>query len=165
MGDRSSGSLFWFAAAVLVGVFLLRDKDLNRPAPGFSLPDTYGGSVTLESYRGRPALLIFWTTWCGICRKELPLVNRMSAEFQRRGVAVLAVHVGQTEDIAEYLRSNRIDLTTLVDGDGLVGQAYHVSGVPKLVLIGADGKIKRSAAGMTDQSTLEQWMDVAGAPN
>ena len=49
-----------------------------------------------------------------------------------------------------------------MDADGSVGQAYHVSGVPKLVLIGADGKIKRSTAGMADEKTLEQWMDAAG---
>ena len=43
-----------------------------------------------------------------------------------------------------YASSNRIGLTSLYDSQGEVAQAYHVSGVPKLVLIGKDGKIKRS---------------------
>ncbi len=154
--------MFWVAAAILAGVFLFRDKEVNRPAPDFSLPDSYGRRVEFEAYRGHPALLVFWTTWCGVCRAELPVLSRMAPEFQRRGIAVLAIHVGESGDIPEYLRTNQIDLTTAVDADGSVGQAYHVSGVPKLVLIGADGKIKRSAAGMADDQTLENWMNAAG---
>ena len=160
--EHSSGSVFWVAAAILAVMFLLRDKDLNRPAPAFSLPDPYGGSVSLESYRGRPALLVFWTTWCGVCRAELPVVNRLAPEFQRHGISIVAIHVGEAGNIPEYLRSNQLDLTTAMDTDGSVGQAYHVSGVPKLVLIGANGKILRSTAGMADESTLENWMELAG---
>jgi peroxiredoxin len=161
--ERSNGSIFWVAAAILAGVFLFRDKDLNRPAPDFALHDAYGSTISSDLYRGRPALLVFWATWCGVCRAELPIVNRMAPEFQRRGIAVVAIHVGESGDISEYLRTNQIDVTTALDPDGAVGQAYRVSGIPKLVLIGADGKIKRSAAGMTGEGTLEGWMRAVGS--
>ena len=163
MREHSSGTVFWVAAAILAGVFLLRDKDVNRPAPAFSLPDPYGGSVNLDSYRGHPALLVFWTTWCGVCQAELPVVNRLAPEFQRHGIGVVAIHVGESSDLPEYLRIHQLDLTTAMDTDGSVGQAYHVSGVPKLVLIGADGNIVRSSAGLADESTLEKWISLVGS--
>jgi hypothetical protein len=49
-----------------------------------------------------------------------------------------------------------------VDADGAVGQAYRVGGVPKMVLIGGDGKIKRTNAGMAGEEMLREWIDVAG---
>ena len=32
-------------------------------APGFTLPDLAGRSVSLEAFRGRVVLLYFWATW------------------------------------------------------------------------------------------------------
>lgn len=162
MAKDSTGPALLIGVVVLAGIYFTRDATLNQPAPDFSLRETYGGHVDLNSYRGRPVLLAFWMTSCGICRRELPLLNRMAPELGRRGIAVVTIHLGGVEEARDYLRSNQISLTSLVDTDGGVGQAYHVSGVPKLVLIGADGKIKRTAAGMTDESALRGWMESAG---
>ena len=79
------------AAGVLAAGFLSRDTLLSREAPPFSLPETYGGRVNLSSYKGRPVLLVFWTTTCGICRYQLPLLNRMAPEFRGRGIEVISI--------------------------------------------------------------------------
>jgi methylamine dehydrogenase accessory protein MauD len=164
MAQRSTGAVLLCAAAIFfAGLFVTRDGDLNQPAPDFSLPETFGGSVGFESYRGRPVLLVFWATSCGICRRELPAVSRVAPEFRSKGIGVVAIHVGWADDVREFMQSNHIALTSLVDAEGAVGQAYHVSGVPKMVLIGADGKIKRTKAGMADESELREWMEAVGA--
>ena len=156
---QSSGRALLFCATFIAGIYFTYDASIDQPAPAFSLPETYGGRVDLESYRGRPVLLMFWMTSCGICRRELPLVRDLAPEFRGKGIAVVAIHLGGGDDARDYLRSNHIDLTSLVDNEGAVGQAYHVSGVPKLVLIGADGRIKRTRAGMTGVRVLREWMD------
>jgi methylamine dehydrogenase accessory protein MauD len=164
MAQRSTGAVLLCATAVFfAGLFVTRDADLNQPAPNFSLPEAFGGSVGFESYRGRPVLLVFWATSCGICRRELPAVSRVAPEFRSKGIGVVAIHVGWADDVRDFMQSNHIALTSLVDAEGAVGQAYHVSGVPKMVLIGADGKIKRTKAGMADESELREWVEAAGA--
>jgi methylamine dehydrogenase accessory protein MauD len=163
MAQQSTGAVLLCAAAIFAGVYLTRDTDLNQPAPGFSLPETYGGSVGFESYRGRPVLLVFWATSCGICRRELPAVSRVAPEFRNKGIGVVAIHLGGADEARDFMSSNHIGVTSLVDAEGAVGQAYHVSGVPKMVLIGADGKIKRTKAGMADESELRHWMESVSA--
>ena len=160
--QQSGAAALLFGVAIVAGLYLTHDTMLNQEAPVFSLPETYGGRVDLASYRRQPVLLIFWMTSCGICRRELPLVSRMAPEFRSKGITVLAIHLGGGDEARDYLRSNHIEVTALVDADGAVGQAYRVGGVPKMVLIGADGKIKRTNAGMAGEETLREWIDVAG---
>jgi peroxiredoxin len=163
MAQQATGAVLLCAVAIFGGLYLTRDAELNQPAPGFSLPETYGGSVGFESYRGHPVLLVFWTTSCGICRRELPAVSHVAPEFRSKGIGVVAIHLGGADDVRDFMRSNHIALTSLVDAEGVVGQAYRVSGVPKMVLIRADGKIKRTKAGMADESELREWIEAAGA--
>ena len=143
---------------MLAGVYFTRDESLGRPAPALSLRETYGGHVDGQSYRGQPLLLVFS---CGICGAELPPIDRMAPEFRGKGVAVVATDVGDTDAGRHYLRSNRIGVTSIEDTEGAAAQAYKVSGVPTLVPIGADGKIKRAQAGMADESGLREWMNAA----
>ena len=162
MAQQATGAVLLCAAAIIGGLYLTGDAELNQPAPGFFLPETSGGRVGFESYRGRPVLLVFWATSCGICRRELPAVSRVAPEFRSKGIGVVAIHLGGADDVRDFMPSNHIALTSLVDAEGVVGQAYRVSGVPKMVLIGADGKIKRTKAGMAEESELREWIEAAG---
>jgi len=162
MAERSGGAALLLGFAIFAGMYLARDADRGRQAPAFSLRETYGGRVDLSEYRGRPVLLVFWMTSCGICRRELPLLNQMAPRFRSKGIAVVAIHLGGGDDARNYLRENHINLTSLIDEEGSAGQAYHVRGVPKLVLIGSDGIIKRTTEGMAGERVLDQWMDAAG---
>jgi peroxiredoxin len=90
-------------------------------------------------------------------------VSHVAPEFRSKGIAVVAIHLGGADEARDFISSNHIAVTSLVDAEGAVGQAYRVSGVPKLVLVGADGKIKRTKAGMADESELRGWMEAVGA--
>jgi len=56
----------------------------------FALPDLSGKPVKLSEQRGKVVLLNFWATWCGPCRKELPMVNKLANEYRDQGLVILA---------------------------------------------------------------------------
>ena len=143
---------------MLCGLYFLRGGSFSKPAPAFSLPEPDGGQVDLSSYAGRPVLLVFWTTSCPICQRELPMLNNMEWEFRDHGISVLTVCLGGEGDARDYVNSNRIALKTVYDEEGKVGRAYHVGGVPRFVLIDKDGKVKRSQSGWANQDVLREWM-------
>jgi peroxiredoxin len=155
MADRSSSPLIWIAAAVAVFLFL-RHSEVGRQAPDFALQGAYGGEYRLDTFRGKPVLLVFWTSSCGICRHELPVLDGLYGEAARNGVEIACVNIGDFDGAREVMRP--LHLLNLVDADGRAARSYGVSGVPKLVLIGADGKIKRSASGMESESALREWL-------
>lgn len=154
-----SGRTFVIVVIVLMAAYMIHVKGVGKPAPTFSLRTTTGGTVDLESYRGRPVLLVFWTTSCGICQHEMPLLNQLQAEFRDKGVSVLAIHLGSQEEADSYMAENRLNLTSVADASGEVGHKYRISGVPGLVLIDKDGNIKRQSAGWAGEAELRDWVD------
>ena len=160
--ERKGGMGVVGIAIVAAIVYLQWDSMAGRPAPDFTLDQAYGGRMTLSAYHGRSVLLVFWLTSCSICRRELPLLDQLGTEFHSRGVEVLAVNIRDVDGAREFMATQRLGLTNLIDPDGQVAQRYGVSGVPKLVLIGPDGKIRRSAAGWQDEHSLREWLASAG---
>jgi peroxiredoxin len=161
---RSKGGIgLASVVAVVTLIFFRWDSMAGRAAPDFILDQAYGGRVDLSAYRGKSVLLVFWATSCGICRHELPLLDRLNTEFRARGIEILAVNIRDLDGAREFMGNQHLRLTNLIDPDGTTAERYRVSGVPKLVLVGPDGKIRRSAAGWQNERTLREWLASAGA--
>ena len=153
MGSRSPTNLIWLILG-LAAFFLLHNRHIGGQAPDFALQGVYGGDdYHLDSFHGKSVLLVFWTTSCGICRHELPILDRVYSAAARNNVEIACVNIGDIDGAREILRPLRFHLN-LVDPDGSVAHSYGVSGVPELVLVGADKKIKWSASGLQSEETL-----------
>lgn len=153
----SNGAILLFTGIVFGGLYLTRDSILSEPAPPFTLPDISGGKISLSSYSGRPVLLLFWTMSSSESRRELHVLNRVAPDLRSRGLEVLSVKVGTTGGVADYLRDYKIQLRTLLDTEAEVARAYGAAEVPRLVLIGPDGLVKRTASAETPDNVLREW--------
>ena len=100
-----------------------------------------GKSVKPGDHAGHVVVVTFWASWCGPCRKELPILE--SVQEQGKGqIQVIAVNI---EDPATFKKASRIlkDQQMLLanDRNGVAQRAYHVKGIPHMMLIGRNGKI------------------------
>jgi tetratricopeptide (TPR) repeat protein len=68
------------------------------PAPDFALPDLEGGTRTLSSLRGKPVLLVFWSTSAAGSHAALTELTRGLPALREAGVAVLSVALDATQD-------------------------------------------------------------------
>lgn len=141
---------------------LLRELKLvalpgERP-PAFSLPRIEGGKTSLAEQKGKVVLVYFWATWCGYCRRELPVgVEKVVRERKGQPFTVLAVSIEEPADlVAGYVKGAGITSPVLLDGDGTVARAYRVTGTPTTYLIGRDGRLVARAAG------TREWDGPAG---
>ena len=138
---------------------LTRDAALRlegEKAPGFSLPAEGGGTLSLESYKGKIVLLDFWASWCPPCRKELPVLQSVYKEFKDRGVVLIGISCDQDKEKGEaFVKENKLDFPIGYDSEGEVGKMYKVTSLPTLFILDREGTIQKVHIGMPpDLETL-----------
>ena len=135
--------------------------DHDRPqAPDFTLELADGGSFTL-SEATRPVYLIFWAEWCPVCRKELPVVDGIAAEYVDRvefiAPAWRSVPESAEEGAAEMMPSGAIRWG--LDNDEVIFGLYGVPYQPVTVLIAADGTVFDHWAGVRRPAEIREALD------
>jgi peroxiredoxin len=115
----------------------------TKLAPDFTLYDIYQDAYVISNYRDKqPVLLLFWTTWCPFCRKELKVLNGMYSGLAADGVEVLSVNVGETPSaVQNFVQDYNLVYRVLLDRDNRVAGAYGLIGVPTYVLINKQGEV------------------------
>ncbi len=137
----------------------------NQP-PDFKLK-TVGGNntVNLGQFRGKPIVLVYWATWCGPCRKEIPALKELYAKYSPKGVQFVSVAIGyrQTEDdVAKFAAAQQLPYTILWDKDNKVSEEWSVRSIPTNFVIDLDGVIRYRSYGISPEvDTLLQSMTKA----
>lgn len=58
---------------------------------------------TLESRiaeaKGRVVVVNFWAVWCEPCKREMPMLARVSREYEARGVTFIGASIDDPEEI------------------------------------------------------------------
>lgn len=143
-----------FAAVVFISFLagLIHDSEMlaarchaagGAAAADFRLADLYGNKVRLSDYFGRnPVLLVFGTTWCPYCRKQVPLINDIYSKYRDKGLVVLGVDINEPVDrVMNFTKQYKVAYPVLLDSDARVSRQYKIVGVPASVLIARDGSI------------------------
>jgi peroxiredoxin len=127
-------------------------------APAFELTEVRdGATVRLEDFRGRPAILNFWATWCPTCVEELPQLDQLHRESGGR-FAVLSLSSEPPRKLKAWAREEQLELPILFDRGGQTSKAYAVEAIPTIVIIDAQGKLIHDFAGKPDIDILRDHM-------
>ena len=139
----------------------VRSPLVGQPAPPFSLLPVGGGSpVTLESLRGKPAVINFWATWCVPCFEEHAALT--AAAKGLRYVRFLGiVYEDEEARTREFLGQRGSAYPSLMDADGRVAIAYGVFGVPETFFIDGKGRIVEKYVGPLQRSTIAALVERA----
>jgi cytochrome c biogenesis protein CcmG/thiol:disulfide interchange protein DsbE len=120
---------------------------VGQPAPDFTLPNLDGESVSLSDFEGRPVFINFWRINCNPCREELPYLEAVYEEGQGE-LVMLNINVGDgVNSIKQFLQSNGLSLSVLLDTDITVARIYAVPGTPTAFFIDKKGIIRAKVIG------------------
>ena len=131
---------------------------------GAQLPDvtlTCLGQPTemaLQELPAVPVVLSFWASWCGICREEMPKLQRLADEAGDQ-VLVLGVNVKDGQRQARFLLDDLgITHANLYDESGRSLDLLPSPGVPTTLVLGPDGEVLQKIVGAADQARLRSLL-------
>ncbi|KUJ83812.1 TlpA family protein disulfide reductase [Microbulbifer flavimaris] len=122
-----------------------------EPSPDFTLASHQGDNLRLAEQRGDVIMLNFWASWCGPCRKEMPLLDALHDRYEAAGFQVWGVNVdAERADAEEMLRRIPVDFPILFDSKSDVSKLYGVDAMPSSVFIDRDGNVRHIHRGYRD---------------
>jgi len=144
--------------------------ELGTQAPEFSLPDTEGRTIALREFDDADALLVmFICNHCPFVQHVREELARLGSEYQKRGVAVVAINsndvVRHPDDSPDRMRDekNRFGYTFpyLIDETQEVARAYRAACTPDFFVF--DGAQRLVYRGQLDDSRPGNDVPVSGA--
>jgi thiol-disulfide isomerase/thioredoxin len=133
----------------------LDSRRAEGTAPDWTLPDLDGKTAKLADFKGKVLVIDFWGTWCGPCRQELPLVQKIYERYRER-VAFVGINwerdtgPDMNNRVRSYMTSTGLTFPCVLDADRAAQIAYEVEGFPSLFVIDRSGKIRYKNVGVSD---------------
>jgi thiol-disulfide isomerase/thioredoxin len=112
-------------------------------APPFKAVDFDGKPVEFPAVAGgKPAVVVFWATWCGYCKAFMPYLKGIAADYAARGVKVVAINAKEDgrEDPRAYVRGLGFSPIAVVNGNS-IAVAYDVQYIPGLMIVDGKGTV------------------------
>lgn len=144
---------------------------ISGPGPG--LPDLNYRYETLDGQgfdlgsqfaANRPVVLNLWATWCGPCRRELPMFQEVMA--RHKDVTFAFASQSEPKDrVALYLVTEDIRLPNVIfDTNGQLGRRYASFGLPTTLFIRPDGAVRTLHVGAISRDRLEAEIAALKSP-
>ncbi|MGD8574736.1 MAG: TlpA disulfide reductase family protein [Gammaproteobacteria bacterium] len=138
-------------------------RHLVARRPDFAMPDLSGVSRDISEWDGKAVLVNFWATWCGPCRKEIPLLIKTQKQLGGQGLQVIGIAVDDPKAVHDFA-SHRVEFNypVLVGEDEAMAVAHRFGtdlvGLPYSILIDRQGNVVAAHAGELDPATLDRFL-------
>jgi thiol-disulfide isomerase/thioredoxin len=135
-----------------IRAWMQRDMVVGQ-APALPSITMQGEAFSLESYEGKPVLVHFWASWCGICKLQQGAIDSISQDWQ---VITIAMQSGNADDVRAHMQEQGLNWPVIIDTTGVVAQSYGVRGVPAMSDYAAS---KWGLIGLTQSAALDYGAD------
>jgi len=113
--------------------------------PIFALKDLEGKTRSITEWDGKSLIVNFWATWCAPCRREIPLLNSISAEYGPKGFEIVGIAIDFADDVKRFTATVPLHYSLLVgEDDGLeVARGFGVQSLafPFTAFVDARGEV------------------------
>ena len=118
---------------------------VGQQAPDFTIRYADGWKPEkLSSLKGNVVLLQFTASWCSVCRKEMPHLEKLWQENKNKNFRMIGIDLKESrEKTLVFAREMKITYTLALDPGGEIFYRYAVqgAGVTRNIVIDETGKI------------------------
>ncbi|MDL2256003.1 TlpA family protein disulfide reductase [Parabacteroides sp. OttesenSCG-928-K15] len=119
---------------------------LGDQAPGFAIEYLDGKVVQLSELKGKLVMIQFTASWCGVCRKEMPHIEKEIWQKHKDNPNFALIGIDLKEDketTAKFAEDMKVTYPLTLDTDGSRFALFTgpKAGVTRNIIIDKEGKI------------------------
>ena len=119
---------------------------VGQTVPDIKWTQTDGKTVSIKDLRGKVVMLQFTASWCGVCRKEMPFIERDIWQKHKDNKEFYLVGIDRDEPkatVEAFAKQTGVTYPLALDpgADLFAKFALRESGITRNVLVDRDGKI------------------------
>jgi peroxiredoxin len=118
---------------------------VGKAAPGFSLIDMDGKTVSLADYKEKTIILNYWASWCGACIRKFPEENRLYRQYKDKGLVVINICIDSKIETWKRISTEKqlqmINLFCTAADYKMLKSKYNLNALPRSILISKEGKV------------------------
>lgn len=137
------------------------EKNISIPF----LEDNKGVKKEIVDRKYKKHLIIFWASWCGPCREEIPLLKRMYTLYNNE-IEFISISIDADKSAwQKALKQENMNWKQFVVGDkGLDYEALQIhfklnQAIPYTILIDSNMKILSSSTGLSNEEDLKKLIN------
>lgn len=119
----------------------------GKPSPKFKYPDINGKKVSLDDLEGNLVYIDVWATWCGPCLAEIPSMKKLEEDYRDKKIKFVGMSIDPKKDFDKWKEMVKekdlqgIQIFADKDWKSQFVQDYGIIGIPRFILIDAEGNI------------------------
>lgn len=130
------------------------------PAPAFDLTLLGGDTLSVaDQWADRPMVLIFFESWCEICKEEQPAINDLVEKYQDVVLFLGIAGMSSEDEVRQYVEDNNVAYPVGTDASGKIWLRYAAEEPPLIALISKGGQLLRGWPGGLSADTLQNQID------
>lgn len=146
-------TLYFIFALFFLSPALMAQKDnrgylveIGDMAPDIEIRYTDGTIRKLSDLRGKVVMLQFTASWCGVCRREMPFIEKDIWQKHKNDSAFALIGIDLKESREKTLKFAQdlkitYPLTLDPEGTSFYRYAEKNAGVTRNIIVGKDGRI------------------------
>ena len=108
-------------------------------------PDGTPLSVMSEVAKNKITILDFWASWCGPCRKEMPFMKKLYADFHPKGLGIVGISLDESAaDWNRAIADLKLEWPQMSDLKGwnaAPARTFNVNSIPFMLVLDSEGRI------------------------
>lgn len=130
--------------------------------PAFSVRLDDGALVTPAALYGHTAVITFFNTGCGDCRRELPVLQQLYEAYAARDVRFVCISRAQpVAEVSAYWQENGLTLPVSSQPDRTVYELFASRGIPRVYVVNPAGRVHALFSERVDAGALRQAIEQA----
>jgi thiol-disulfide isomerase/thioredoxin len=117
--------------------------DAGQRLPEIGLTDLSGKKIDVASLQGKVVIVDFLASWCGPCKQELPVLEKLYKKYGAEGLVVVGVSVDEElANLQGLLKQVKVSFPVVHDASKVVAGRYKPPRMPSSYVVDRKGIVR-----------------------